>query len=340
MQIHKIVLTGGPCSGKTKVINALKEKLLENSYKVIIVPETAAQLIGGNILPNDKDYYHTLMFQDLVLRTQKQKEDGTLEYANYIKNTDDLIILYDRAILDGMAYMHHESDFQDILKKYSLSQINVTDKYDMVIDMVSLSSLRKDLYVNDKIRKEDVKLASVLDKKTLNAWLLSDNLRVVKPKDTIEEKIDYVYNLITDYINKKGLPNKKKTKIDIINSDLSIYNPNNSKKIDITKYTTAIPSDYEYNCEIYERMCDGDKSYIMKILNKKDGVLIRQASIDGELLIDFLKNNYIKDVSGYSQINFVDGNFTVFNIETYKYYGYLKTYSDDYVIPNNIKVFK
>ena len=103
MQIHKIVLTGGPCSGKTKVINALKEKLLENGYKVIIVPETAAQLIGSNILPNDKDYKHTLMFQDLVLRTQKQKEAGALEYANYIKKTNDIIIIYDRAILDGMA---------------------------------------------------------------------------------------------------------------------------------------------------------------------------------------------------------------------------------------------
>ena len=215
MKIHNIVLTGGPCSGKTKVINALKEKLSKNGYNVIIVPETAAQLIGGNIKPNDKDYYHTLMFQDLVLRTQKQKEDGAIEYANFIKKTDDIIIIYDRAMLDGMAYMHYESDFTDILKKHSLSEVGIADKYDMVIDMVSLSSLRKDLYVTDDIRKEDSSLASILDKKTLNAWLLSDNLRIVKPKDTIEEKIDYVYNLITNYVDKKGLQKEETIKIDI-----------------------------------------------------------------------------------------------------------------------------
>lgn len=340
MQIHKIVLTGGPCSGKTKVINALKEKLSKNGYNVIIVPETAAQLIGGNILPNDKDYEHTLMFQDLVLRTQKQKEDGALEYAEFIKKADDIIIIYDRAILDGMAYMHYESDFVGILNKYSLSEIGVADKYDMVIDMVSLSSLRKDLYVTDDIRKEDSSLASILDKKTLNAWLLSDNLRVVKPKETIEEKIDYVYNLIKNYVDKKGLTIEKKIEIDIENSNLLVYNSNNSKKIDVIKYNTNIPGDYEYDCEVYERIYNSARSYIMKILNKNDSSLISQTSIDSDLLLEFLKNNYIKDISEYSQINFVDNDFNVFNIVSGKGYGYIKTYSDDYKIPNNIKVLK
>ena len=339
MQIHKIVLTGGPCSGKTKVINALKEKLSKNGYNVIIVPETAAQLIGGNILPNDKDYEHTLMFQDLVLRTQKQKEDGAIEYANFIKKTDDIIIIYDRAMLDGMAYMHYESDFTDILKKHSLSEVGIADKYDMVIDMVSLSSLRKDLYVTDDIRKEDSSLASILDKKTLNAWLLSDNLRIVKPKDTIEEKIDYVYNLITNYVDKKGLQKEEIIKIDADNSDLSVYNPANSKKVEVTKYTIDI-SEFEYGCEVYERIHGGFKSYIMKILNKKNKNLISQTTIDSELLLDFLNNYYVKDVKEYSQINFADGNFNVFNIITGKDFGYIKTYSDDYEVPGNIKVLK
>ena len=263
MQIHKIVLTGGPCSGKTKVINALKEKFSNEGYNVIIVPETAAQLIGGNILPNDKDYEHTLMFQEIVFKTQNRKETLALEYADFVKKTDDIIIIYDRAIMDGKAYMHYDSDFSDMLEKYSLSEIGVTDNYDMVIDMVSLSSLRKDLYVNDEIRKEDSTLASILDKKTLDSWLLSDNLRVVKPKDTIEEKIDYVYGLIKDYVDKKGINEKDKIKIDMKNSNLSVYNSSNSKKIDVTKYIMDLTRDFGYDCEIYERNYDKFKSNIM-----------------------------------------------------------------------------
>lgn len=338
MQIHKIVLTGGPCSGKTNVINSLKEKLKEDGYSVIIVPETAAQLIGGNINPNDNDYEHTLMFQDLVLRTQKQKEDGALEYANFIKKTDDIIIIYDRAMLDGMAYIHYESDFKDILRRNSLSEITVADKYDMVIDMVSLSSLRKDLYVTDEIRKEDSSLASILDKKTLNAWLLSDNLRVIRPRDTIEEKVEHVYNLIKNYVDKKGLSNKKQVNIDMKKSDLSVYNSSNSKKINITKYNVEILDDYY--CEVYERLYDGYKSYIMKVLSKENNNLINQKNIDGDLLLEFLKNHCIKDIVEYSQINFMDSDFNVFNIETGKDFGYIKTYSDEFEIPNNIKVLK
>lgn len=338
MRIHNIVLTGGPCSGKTKVINALKEKLSQNGYNVIIVPETAAQLIGGNILPNDKDYEHTLMFQDLVLKTQKQKEDGALRYANFIKKTDDIIIIYDRAMLDGMAYMHYDSDFKDILRKNSLSEIDVSDKYDMIIDMVSLSSLRKDLYVTDEIRKEDPSLASILDKKTLNAWLLSDNLRVVKPKDTIEEKVDYVYGLITDYVDKKGIDNKKEIPIDVKNSDFSVYNSSNSKQLDVTKYIVDFSSDY--NCEVYERIHDNIKSYIMKILNKKGKNIIYQNKIEKDLLMDFLRNYLVRDVKEYSQINFDDKDFNVFNIEKGKDFGYIKTYSDEFEMPNNIKVLK
>ena len=70
MNIYKIVFTGGPCAGKTEVINFVKDKLTSDGYHVVIVKETAAELITSGIIPND-DRNHTLMFQNLVLEKRK-----------------------------------------------------------------------------------------------------------------------------------------------------------------------------------------------------------------------------------------------------------------------------
>lgn len=40
-EIYKIVMTGGPCAGKTTSIINLAEKLREQGFAVYIVPETA-----------------------------------------------------------------------------------------------------------------------------------------------------------------------------------------------------------------------------------------------------------------------------------------------------------
>lgn len=41
MAIHKIVLTGGPCGGKSTGLSKIEQELTEKGYKVFIVPETA-----------------------------------------------------------------------------------------------------------------------------------------------------------------------------------------------------------------------------------------------------------------------------------------------------------
>ena len=47
----KIVLTGGPCSGKTTSIQKIEEEFTQLGYKVIIVPEAAPILINSGIRP-------------------------------------------------------------------------------------------------------------------------------------------------------------------------------------------------------------------------------------------------------------------------------------------------
>ena len=52
-KVYKICITGGPCSGKTTVMNYLKEKF-EPQFLVYSLPEVATMLVtsGVNIIPN------------------------------------------------------------------------------------------------------------------------------------------------------------------------------------------------------------------------------------------------------------------------------------------------
>ena len=333
MEIYNIVLTGGPCSGKTKTIKALKEMLSESGYYVILIPETATELIKANIVPKN-DYEHVLMFQDIVLNLQLIKEKKACEYANFIKTDTPIIILYDRAVLDNSAYLPSERDFDDLLNNYSLSEIELVDKYDLVIDLVSLSSLRKDLYVNDDVRKEDSNLASSLDKKTLQGWMLSDNLKIIKPTDTIEEKINYVYDIIINYINNGYFTKEKNSQIDIYKTDLNYYKRGTFKNIKVNEYSLKVSNNELFDYVIYERNYKNKTSYVLKTL-LKDNTKLRQKQIDKDIFLDILKSQMICDVK-----SFVDENYNLFKLNYNKNEGFIKYYSDDSLIPSNIKILK
>ena len=50
-KIHKIVLTGGPCAGKTTGMSWIQNAFSKLGYKVLFVPETATELITGGVTP-------------------------------------------------------------------------------------------------------------------------------------------------------------------------------------------------------------------------------------------------------------------------------------------------
>lgn len=51
MNIHKIVITGGPCAGKTTAMSWIQNAFTKRGYRVLFVPETATELITGGVAP-------------------------------------------------------------------------------------------------------------------------------------------------------------------------------------------------------------------------------------------------------------------------------------------------
>lgn len=51
MSITKIVITGGPCAGKTTGMSWIQNAFTERGYKVLFISETATELISGGVAP-------------------------------------------------------------------------------------------------------------------------------------------------------------------------------------------------------------------------------------------------------------------------------------------------
>ena len=231
-KIFEIVLTGGPCAGKTKVFDELSKYLIEKGYYVIPIPETATELIKSKIIPNG-DRKQVLLFQDLVLKKQFIKETVAETYAKNNNINKPIVILLDRAIIDNRAYLESDDDFAYILKKNNLNGFEILNKYDLVIDLISTANLMPEKYALDGVRFESVQEAKTLDQKTTMAWLGHPNMKIIKPQDNIEDKVNYVINLVINYINGYNY-NKKQVKQLNNAYDLSVYNNSNSKKINIS----------------------------------------------------------------------------------------------------------
>lgn len=194
-----IVLSGGPSGGKStsiaKICSELSEKL---GMHVLVVPETATELILNGIYPGENISMEE--FQELVLDKQLFKEDLYKKSLRYFDN-DKTVILYDRGILDQMAYID-KSKFEQLLKDRGLSIADINNRYDVVIHLTTAAK-GTNCYTteNNAARRETAEEAIIADDKTLSVNVLHPHLRVVDNSTNFEQKIQRVLKIIFDMLD-------------------------------------------------------------------------------------------------------------------------------------------
>ena len=177
MEITKIVITGGPCAGKTTALSWIQNAFSERGYDVLFVPETATELISGGVAPwtcrTNSDYQHCHM------RFQLEKEK-VFEMAARVMKKDKVLIVCDRGALDNKVYMDEET-FQSVLKSVNASEVELRDQYDAVFHLVTAAKGAVEFYTtdNNKARTEGVKEAAEMDDKFIAAWTGHPHLRVI-----------------------------------------------------------------------------------------------------------------------------------------------------------------
>lgn len=345
MLVGKICLTGGPCAGKTTALSAIEENLQEQGYNVLIVPESATELIKGGIRPFGKKSVDFLLFQNLIINYQLNKEKIYEEAANSLEGKT--VIVYDRGVMDNKAYMTNRQ-FKQILNKNKLNELSLMDNYDMVIHMVTAADGKEEFYTleNNEARSETVEQARELDKKTLNAWVGHRNLKIIDNSTDFETKIRRVTNEINNLLgNPISIKKERKYLIDLSKSNLDILKNINCTTINIEQtYLNFSKS----NCEkrLRKRILNNDITYYLTVQRKNESVnkIVIDKKItekeylrlnnyyDENVTINKTRYSFIHDKQ-YFRLDVFDNDLAILEIEPTED-------KDLIVIPNELVVIK
>ena len=234
MKTKKIVLTGGPCAGKTTALTELEKEFTEKGYQVLMVPEAATILINNGIRPFGPYKLKTVDFQRQVIKLQLTLEDLALETAK--KTNCPSIILCDRGILDDKAYVTKE-EWQQLLKEFDTTDLNIMNRYDSIIHLRTAALGKEEFYTldNNSARTETVDEARQKDKDTLASWLGHEKLKIIGNESTFEDKIKAVVKEVYHTLS-KPYPIQIQRKFIIDDIALDDLEDNKLVKLDIEQY--------------------------------------------------------------------------------------------------------
>ncbi|BFZ18641.1 hypothetical protein BsWGS_21680 [Bradybaena similaris] len=188
-KFYTVVLTGGPCGGKTTGQIRLSTFFENLGWKVYRAPESALIYLGGGVRFADLTREQAFKFQEDIIRTMMVVEESFHRLAAGRKQ--DTLLICDRGVMDGSAYLPKE----DWVKMKELNQWNDVDlrdnRYNHVIHMVSAAKGAEAFYsvADHKTRSEDLEGAKILDSITANAWVGHPYYDVIDNSTDFETKI-------------------------------------------------------------------------------------------------------------------------------------------------------
>ena len=203
--IAKIVLTGGPCAGKTTTISRIEEHLINKGYHVLVLNECATETIRGGIRPFGENSVSVYDFENEILNLQLYKEKRYKDFLKKYPSDTKIIILYDRGSVDVMAYLGEEN-YHRMLKENNLIHEELLDEYDLVLHMITVAADMGNRYSNsnNKARFEDSEEAIDVDNNIKKAWEGHKNLKVVPVCELLEDKIELAIKYVDELLDEKA----------------------------------------------------------------------------------------------------------------------------------------
>ncbi|XP_072024351.1 TRPL translocation defect protein 14-like [Amphiura filiformis] len=197
-KVYKVVLTGGPCGGKTTG-QAFVSTFFENlGWKVFRVPETATHLLSGGIKVMELDEEEAYRFQYNLIQTMLFTENTYFELAE--SSEQNCLIICDRGTMDAVSYMM-KGHWERMKEEFNWDNISMRDKrYDQVIHLVSAAKGAEDFYTKDNnaARFEDCNEAKESDDRTCQAWVGHPYFDVIDNSTGFERKIARMVAIMCD----------------------------------------------------------------------------------------------------------------------------------------------
>lgn len=177
MSAKKIVITGGPGTGKSTIINELTQRGYTCMKEISREVTLAAQKEGIDQLFLSKP----LLFSDLLLK-------GRLEQFNTSKSINTETVFFDRAIPDVLGYMDYigdtyPEDFVEIAKAN-------------IYDVVFILKPWKAIYKSDNERYESFEQAEIIYHHLLKVYTTFNYQPINVPFGSVKERTDFVLHTL------------------------------------------------------------------------------------------------------------------------------------------------
>ena len=192
-RLQRVVVTGGPCGGKSTIMSDFIQMLKERNYLVFTMPEIATEMFnwsGGKMWddyaeqgPDDDRVWASL--QTSLTRVQMAIEDAIVQMAarSLAKRRhgpnppEGAVVLLDRGVVDNMAYCTPEA-WGRVLEELGTTTARLRDgRYDHVLHLVSAAKGAEAFYTlaqaeghEASARTETAEQARDLDERTQTAW--------------------------------------------------------------------------------------------------------------------------------------------------------------------------
>ncbi|MDP1814546.1 MAG: ATP-binding protein [Leadbetterella sp.] len=196
--IKVVVLTGGPCSGKSTVLRALQDEFGE---QLVVVREVATVLLeGGFPLPGkdldwSEDWQSALQSAIVPLQVSFEQSHTLIAKHRQVK-----LLVCDRGLLDGAAYT--PGGTAEFCKRYGIIETEAYSRYKTVIHLESLAHSNPELYgkAGNEARFESVERAQELEQATRTAWQKHPHRIIIEGKRGVEEKIAETIGIVRDLL--------------------------------------------------------------------------------------------------------------------------------------------
>mmetsp|Transcript_12795 Transcript_12795/g.12448 ORF Transcript_12795/g.12448 Transcript_12795/m.12448 type:complete len:209 (-) Transcript_12795:254-880(-) len=205
MKVIKIVLTGGPCGGKSSSLNKIKEALQSKGYCVMTMPEVPTILMSnGAVFPGLNGGDKLQEYETLLVNLQQNMENSFADFLRIQESSLPGILILDRASPDTAAYLPTKA-WSVLVSSMGVTQEDLLNRYDIVCHLTTAADGAEEHYTNDNnsVRTETKEEALKMDVLTQGCWANHPN-RKIFPNSSggFQEKLDSVLSYVLTEVEK------------------------------------------------------------------------------------------------------------------------------------------
>ncbi len=193
-RLPRVVLTGGPCSGKSTVLREIKQRFGD---RIHCVPEVATILIDQvGVKPPKNDPLGMARFQRTLIRVQEIFEDAAERQA--LSDGKQLMVL-DRGMLDNAAYLNGGKD--DFERTFGMRVNAALARYEAVLILrVPPPEVYERMSGNNPARSEDYVTAEQLSTRIQDAWVDHPRQRVIQNNNSMADKCEAAIQFLMEMV--------------------------------------------------------------------------------------------------------------------------------------------